>query len=401
MVLNSIIVIVVLSGIALLFSKPIRTSNIWMATAIPLASIIGSGFLVSAPLLMMAVGEWALLAMLGVVIIAYAIGASIRYNISHVEVLLDHDNKKSFVCLLEKYSRPVLGVAYIISVVFYLKLMSSFSLYAIGLEDELYEKLFTSLTLIMLGIIGKCRGLYLLKKLEMYSVNIKLSIIFAILVASALYNVKLLMMGDWNIVQQPKEPLWLSVRQLLGLLIIVQGFETSRYINYAYKPNIRIKTMRYAQWISGGIYVAFVGLSMVMFNSIQSIDEKTVIDLCRVIAPLLPILLIIAAVISQFSAAIADIVGSGGLLEEATYHKIKVQNCYIVITMVALLITWLVNIYEIISLASKAFAAYYAIQILETLYLRWQKQRSLGIVFGYGALFLLMLCVILFGLPAE
>ncbi|MEJ7661864.1 MAG: hypothetical protein WKG07_20940 [Hymenobacter sp.] len=47
---------------------------------------------------------------------------------------------------------------------------------------------------------------------------------------------------------------------LLGLIITVQGFETSRYLEHDYPPEMQIRTMRHAQWIALGIYLAFIAL---------------------------------------------------------------------------------------------------------------------------------------------
>ena len=56
----------------------IRKSELWVATMTPLASIIGSGFLVVVPLLAFTVGRWAAPAMLALVLIAYGAGSAMR-----------------------------------------------------------------------------------------------------------------------------------------------------------------------------------------------------------------------------------------------------------------------------------------------------------------------------------
>ena len=47
----------------LIFSKRVKNSQDWQATVTPLASIMGSGFLVSAPLLSGVAGNYAVLCM--------------------------------------------------------------------------------------------------------------------------------------------------------------------------------------------------------------------------------------------------------------------------------------------------------------------------------------------------
>ena len=62
--LNLIIMAIALLGASYLtFSRKLANSSNWQATLTPLASIIGSGFLVSAPLLSGAVGNLAVICM--------------------------------------------------------------------------------------------------------------------------------------------------------------------------------------------------------------------------------------------------------------------------------------------------------------------------------------------------
>jgi len=188
------------------------------------------------------------------------------------------------------------------------------------------------------------------------------------------------------------------------MLIIIQGFETSRYLGYAHDANTRIKTMRYAQWISGGIYLLFVTLVMVVFNGVEQVSETSVIDLCKIVAPVLSVILVIAAVMSQFSAAVADTIGSGGLISEASQKKITERSSYLLIALGVLLLTWFANIYQIITIASKAFAVYYALEILIAIvtikHVKQVKARAIKVIVML-AMFLLMLLVIVFGISVE
>ncbi len=404
-IFNSIAIITTLVGLFILFQKKLRVSKTWRAMITPLASIIGSGFLVSAPLLLLATGRWAMLVMIVIVALAYALGSSIRLNIKYVEPRLNNPSSFPWTNRIETLSRPILGIAYIISVAFYLKLLSIFALRSIGLSNPIYENILTTLLLLFIGIMGKLRGLSILEVLETYSVNTKLAIIFSLLATHFLYNVDLLSKGLWVIKAYPHETWWMGFRKVLGMLIIIQGFETSRYLGHAYTSAIRIRTMRYAQWTSGVIYILFVALATVIFNDIHQINEATVIDLCRIVAPVLPGLLIIAAVMSQFSAAIADTAGSGGLLSEATKQRITVNNSYLLISLSAISLTWVTNIFEIITIASKAFALYYALQAslsLITLSSRSHDEKyrilkQLLFVFLIG----LMLLVVVIGIPVD
>ena len=55
-------VVVPIVAFVILVCRPVRNNRSWSATVTPLASIIGSGFLVSVPLLAGAVSLWAVTA---------------------------------------------------------------------------------------------------------------------------------------------------------------------------------------------------------------------------------------------------------------------------------------------------------------------------------------------------
>tara|TARA_R110000868_G_scaffold287781_2_gene548107 strand:- start:1116 stop:2348 length:1233 start_codon:yes stop_codon:yes gene_type:complete len=402
---TALIIATVIISLAVLFQKKVRLSPEWRATVTPLASIIGSGFLVSAPLLLLTAGKWAAAVMLLVVIFAYGLGSNIRFNIRYFEPILNKGNHDySIARWLEALSKPALGLAYIISVSFYLKLLSAFALRGAGISSLMIENILSTCLLLIIGLTGRYRGLAMLESYEIYGVNIKLAIIAAVIVGHLIFNMAHLVDGSWHLQLYAHDTLWRSIRKLLGILIIVQGFETSRFLGQAYNGEMRIRTMRYAQWISGIIYFVFISSTMIVFNNIHSLGETTVIDLCRTVSPFLPLLLIMAAVMSQFSAAVADTVGSGGLLDESSNHRIGVKNSYLVITLLAVALTWLTNIYGIVVIASKAFAVYYALQLSISISLIINdnkiKHRYLYL-YLFVCLFIVMMSVIIFGISVE
>ncbi len=113
--------------IALTFGRFAR-SDTWRATVTPLASIIGSGFLICGPLLAREFGSAALGAMAALLAIAYAAGAVIRFNIIHVEGYLASASFNDPVAWLARVTQGVLALAYAVSVAYYLKLLAEFSL---------------------------------------------------------------------------------------------------------------------------------------------------------------------------------------------------------------------------------------------------------------------------------
>lgn len=365
MIENTVLLATMLIVVAWLFRPALRRSTIWIATVTPLASIIGSGFLVVAPLLAHAIDGWALPAMTIIVLLAYAIGAVIRFNIRHAEPLLGADDAPRLLLGVERFSDLALGFAYLISVAFYVRLLASFVLRAADMRSDLYANLLTTAVLLFIGLTGLRRGLGGLERLEEYAVNVKLAIIVALLLGLAWFDADLVLGGGQVAVTTPIDDWVHAARLLAGILLVVQGFETSRYLGEAYDAETRIRTMRRAQIISGIIYVVFVALATPLLAAFHgSRDETAIISMSAQVAAVLPAMLVVAAVMSQFSAAVADTAGGGGLLSELSRRRVSLYRSYLLVVLAAIGVVWSANIFEIIVLASRAFAFYYFLQCL-------------------------------------
>ena len=413
MLKNILILLTTFAVILFLLSKRVRNLEKWQATVTPLASIIGSGFLIIAPLLAHILGSYAFVGILALVILGYFCGSALRYNMlaeekggkaenqsaTSVEGANSNDSVKSLLTI-DNFSQLILGLAYIISVTFYLKLLAAFALKGLKIDSSFLINLLTSAILISIGLIGKFRGLNLLEKLEEYSVSIKLAIIAGFVVGLAYVNLHLVFAGSWQILAEPKTIDFNSVRVLFGSLIVVQGFETSRFLTEKYKTRTLVETMRYAQIGSAIIYLVFVGLIMVVFQKSPEISDTAVIDLSGRIASVLPVALIVAAVMSQFSAAVADTIGSAGLIVAKFERKISRSNSYVIIAALALALTWVTDIFEIISLASRAFALYYGMQSVRATRTSF-KSKQYGRSFLFGLLSLVLFAIVIFGDPAK
>jgi len=363
MLLNILIIVIALSlGGFLAFSKRMEKSTYWKAMATPLASIMGSGFLVSAPLLGATVGNLAVIFMAILLILAYFVGGAIRFNIKHFEPI--ENSGKGTAQDVAFLSRVVLIGAYFISVTYYLQLLAAFTLNAIGSKDQIAANILTTSLLVIIGGVGMWRGLGMLERLEKYTIALNLGMIGALIVSLIIYNAELFSGGQWKLPSIPSEIDFHGARVLLGLLIVVQGFETSRYLGDEHPANIRISSMRSAQIVSGIIYLLFIGFVTVLFKPNMGADVTGVISMTMPVAMVLPILLSVAAIGSQFSASVADSEGAGGLIEDITHHKLKVRYAYLLIILVTLVITWETDVNQIIAFASRAFALYYALQCI-------------------------------------
>ena len=150
---------------------------------------------------------------------------------------------------------------------------------------------------------------------------------------------------------------------VFGLIMTVQGFETVRYMGAEYAPALRIRAMHMALLIATLIYMAYLLLLSLIFTPApQAVIETAIIDMMGRLAPILAPLLMIAALSAQFSAALADTGGSGGLLAELTRDRIGARHGYVILGAVALILTWVGDVFSIIGYASRAFAFYYALQ---------------------------------------
>ena len=401
--MTSAIVLLVAAGLGLylVLSRRLASSSSWKATVTPLASIMGSGFLVSAPLLAGAVGVRALLFMAGLLVVAYSVGGAIRFNIRHFEPV---EGQRGVVQEVALASRIVLAGAYFISVSYYLQLLAAFALHAVGEDDPRLASTVTTALLITIGGIGMCRGLGGLERVTRYAVSLNLAMIGALLAGLLAYNARLVLSGTWELPSLGAELDLHDVRVVLGLLIVVQGFETSRYLGEEHPPEQRIRTMRAAQLLSATIYLVFIALTTCLFHPGLGTDVTAIIGLTAPVATVLPILISVAAIGSQFSAAVADTSGAGGLITDLTHGRLSARWGYLLILAVTVALTWETDVNQIISYASRAFALFYTLQCVVALGRVLQTPDLPGrgrqlVQFALSGV--LCLAVFLFGLPAE
>jgi len=397
-----ILVIVVFLLFLLFFLNPkLERNRTWTATVTPLASIIGSGYLVSAPLLYFAVKDYAVLAMLGIVVLAYLIGEAIRFNILHEEPLLQKAPPHGFGLVIkdiERFSNLVLSFAYMISVAFYLRLLSAFIFAGFFHKNDLYETLLTTAILLFIGISGYLKGLDFLEFLEKYAVAIKLSVIFTFLTTLLVHDISV----GFHFKGEYKPITFQTLEILAGILLIVQGFETSKYLGEKYTPQERVKTMRLAQLISGFIYVSFIFLVTPILYLLDKtkLDETAIILLAASISMVMGFLMKTGPLMSQFSAAVADTIGSGGLIYTETHGRISSRTGYLMLALIDIAIVWSLNIFGIIAYASKAFAFYYALQTAIAALIAFKNRRWL--YFGlFFVLVWILLFITIFGKSAE
>ena len=399
MILDILIVVVALAVSGLLLWPRLANNPLWRATITPLASIIGSGFLVLGPILETSYGYLAP-AMMGVLCLgAWMFGAAIRANIRDVNE--EGHDRGAMAGHIETGSSWVLAFAYIISVAYYLNLLGAFSVSLTSYDDQLHARIVASAVMLVILVVGWSRGFKALERLEQVSVGIKLAIIAGLLVGLAVFNASHIASGELHVVA-PEITGWPAITLAFGLIVTIQGFETSRYLREEYDAETRIRSMRLAQIISTVIYIVYIALIAYVFAPSESpFSETAIIDMMRVVAPILPILLVGAALSAQFSAAVADTGGSGGLMVELSGGRIPLRLAYAILVGAGFVLTWTSNIFEIIAYASRAFALYYALQAALAALSAWRTGSQPLKLAGYASLCLLGLAITVFGTPVE
>jgi hypothetical protein len=362
----------------LTFSRFAR-SPAWRATVTPLASIIGSGFLICGPLLAKEFGSAAILAMAALLALAYAVGAVVRFNIVHVEDVAPTLSFHDPMAWAMRAAQVMLAIAYAVSVAYYLKLLAEFTMKPLGVAQEWHVLVANCLvTIIILGLTaltfsGDIRKI---EHAAHASVSVKLGIIAGLLAGLAVWWAT----SSGTPYELPPFRLsWRGVPLLLGLLITVQGFETSRFMGDSYDQSTRVRTMRHAQWISSAIYLAFIALLTPFLARAQHAEGVAgILDIMEFVAPILGIFVLVGAVSSQLSAAIADSIGSGGLIVEVSRRKLGIRGAFIGASALSIAVVWLTDPFTVIALSSRAFAIFYALQAMLAL---WVSLRT-----GKGAL---------------
>ena len=238
------------------------TRQIVPAMSTPLASIFGSGFLVMVPVLASAVGPYAVWAMLAVAFVAFHTGAIVSHNILCAEPVLAAGTQRATL-MLERLSDFALVAAYVVSVCFYIHILSAFVLGSVELDSGFNKSLLTTLVIALITVVGITGGLRPLERLERWALYLTILILALLLLGFAVRNIgDFLDAGRFALPALPQRSGWEMVTIVAGALIVVQGFETPRYLGGRFDVWTRIRASRWSQHVSLAVYVAFVALAL-------------------------------------------------------------------------------------------------------------------------------------------
>ena len=131
-----------------------------------------------------------------------------------------------------------------------------------------------------------------------------------------------------------------------------------------YDRELRVWSSRSSQIVSTIIYLLFVAAATPLMHFLGTkVEDNGLLVLAAKAAAWLPIPLVVAAVLSQFSAAVADMVAAGGNVAESTEGRVDEQRAYVLICGIAVVLAFASTL-TILSFASRAFAFYYFLQCL-------------------------------------
>jgi hypothetical protein len=264
---------------------------------------------------------------------------------------------------------PLLGraLAYAVAVAHYLTLLGSFHVEQATWQTgrEAARWIATALVLPIAGA-GRAGGLRRVIAAERHVVAFQPAVIAGFLAALAGHAVAVARDGGAAaLLPVPPEGGAGSLPVLLGLLIVVQGFETSRYLGDAFDRGTRIRTMSKAQWVTAAIYLLFFLLLLpVLPAAMQGAGETSILALAATVGALLPAMPTAGAAASQFSSAVADTIGSSGLASGLAGERAGPRRAFPVLGAATLAMLWTTDIFGVIALASRAFAVYYVLQCL-------------------------------------
>ena len=395
---NTIVALLALAVFASLLYRPkLQRSLTYKAIVVPLGEIMDVGFIVFSPIIILLFGLHAPWAMAGLCVLAILTGFAISYNIEHYEPLI---GKRDPLHAWNSIAVWALIAASVVNIAYYAQLLMTLVWLPLDLYSPELVTATAALLLLALMTYGFAKGLMALNDLGNRTTAFNLSAVGAILVAFATYNVQLLVGGDFHRPDLEPPVDEEAFRKLLGLFVLVQGFESSRYIGAYFSARKRVETMRAAQYVSSVVYVLFVALSLVLFTTTAVPDDVTAIFVVsEQVSAFLPFLIMVAAVGSQLSAIVNDTETRTEMLEQQAGNRLPRRWTFPLFLIPAILVVLLTDVTSVVALASRIFAVYFLSQALIAGQLAWRARSWAWVVF-FAGIAVAMAVVAMLGIPS-
>ncbi len=366
------------------------------AAVTPLASIFGSGFLIVVPVLERAVGPWSVVAMAGVCLLAWLVGSATRHAVRVVEPGEADGTLDRLTRRLDTLAGGVIVVAYLISVALYLRIMADYVVrWFVPAGDAAAERLLAVGALALITTIGIVRGFHGLDLLDRWSLGAVLLLVSALGLTLLWHDIAHARAGTLQLPPAPASHPVTTLLVLGGILITVQGFEVVRFLGDEYGPRDRVNGSRLAQLVSTAVYLGFVAVATpVMGLGGPDGPDATLLDITMRVTPLLTAPLVLAALFSQLAAAVADTEAANGNLH-GLWPRLPRRTPYLIIGGAAAALAATAGTFTIVMVASRAFAAYYALQCVIAV----RTSRGTPRRIGYGLLAAVLVAITLFAEP--
>jgi hypothetical protein len=395
---NSIVALLALGALARLLYRPkVQESLTYKAIVVPLGEIMDVGFIVFSPIIILLFGYHATWAMAGLCLLAILTGFAVSYNIEHYEPLI---GKPDPLHAWNSIALWALIAASVVNVGYYAQLLMTLVWLPLDLYSPGLVAATAALLLLALMVYGFAKGLLALNDMGNKTTAFNLSAIGAILVAFATYNVQLLVGGDFQRPDLDPPVDEEAFRKLLGLFVLVQGFESARYLGAYFSARKRVESMRAAQYLSSVVYVLFVALSLVLFTTTAVPNDVTAIfEVSEQVSVFLPFLIMVAAVGSQLSAIVSDTETRTEMLAQQLGDRVPRRWTFPLFLVPAILVVLLTDVASIVALASRIFAVYFLSQALIAGQLAWRARRWSWVAF-FAGIAAAMAVVAVFGIPS-
>jgi hypothetical protein len=292
----------------------------------------------------------------------------------------------------ERTANLALVLAYAISVCLYIHILAAFLLGGLGINTPFRENIVTVIIVAAIGVLGRFRGLDMLLIMERWALRVTGVLVLVMVAMFAIFDWRAFTTHTLQWPVFPKQDLWTILTVVGGTLIVVQGFETSRYLGAEYDRELRIRSCRSSQIVSTVIYLVFVavGYSDDAFSGQRGSGQWAAhsgsksSDLASHCAG-------VCCGPQSVSAAVADVVGGGGTVKETTQGRVDEKQAYVLICGIAIILAFASTL-TILSFASRAFAFYYFLQCLVAVCVTkktWQKViiTLLAVVLAFITLF--------------
>ncbi len=387
------IALVSIVAIAYVLYRPkIQSSEKYQAAVVPLSNIMDVGFILFSPAIVLLVGFRAPFFMLGICLLAIAVGFAMAYNIRHYEPIAGQGGGPDRI---ETTSEWALLGASMVNIAYYTLLLVALMLLPFDGGSATRQSVIGVAILAAVLLVGYFGGMDWLNRQGNRTTAFNLAAVVGVVIAFLVFNVQELLGGRWEVGDSPSIESE-DLRKMIGLFAIVQGFEAARYIGVRFGAEERIKTMRVAQGISTIVFVVFImSLLVILLPPAGDADDTAIFLAADQVGDLLPWLLLLAALGSQSSAIIGATSSRSDMLVN---RKVPRKYTFPIILVPAIALVLLVDVNVAVNLASRVFAAYFIIQaaLAGLLAFRRQNWPALG---GFVAIGIAMAIVMIFGLP--